>query len=134
MLEVNEQYPNDIAYVYSGYAPLSVRLVEEAINCNPLFDNTNESVTYEGWGGRYDDSKISGGPLFRTKQFLKKELTEEETTGPKIYLIFFLGGITHAEISAIRWLNSRHEDKKFIILTTSVLNGSKFLQSLEDVL
>ncbi|KAL8945613.1 MAG: hypothetical protein Q9222_007866, partial [Ikaeria aurantiellina] len=26
--EVNEQAPNDIAYVYSGYAPLSVRLVQ----------------------------------------------------------------------------------------------------------
>jgi vacuolar protein sorting-associated protein 33A len=26
--EVDEQKPNDIAYVYSGYAPLSIRLVQ----------------------------------------------------------------------------------------------------------
>jgi len=26
--EVNEQNPDDIAYVYSGYAPLSIRLVQ----------------------------------------------------------------------------------------------------------
>ncbi|KAL9584068.1 MAG: hypothetical protein Q9212_002346, partial [Teloschistes hypoglaucus] len=29
--EVNEQDPNDIAYVYSGYAPLSVRLVQAVV-------------------------------------------------------------------------------------------------------
>ena len=28
MDEVNEQQPDDIAYVYSGYAPLSIRLVQ----------------------------------------------------------------------------------------------------------
>jgi hypothetical protein len=29
--EVNEHDPNDIAYVYSGYAPLSVRLVQSIL-------------------------------------------------------------------------------------------------------
>src|SRR5687768_8208948 len=28
--DVNEQNPNDISYVYSGYAPLSIRLVQAA--------------------------------------------------------------------------------------------------------
>ena len=30
--DINEKEPNDIAYVYSGYAPLSVRIVQAAIS------------------------------------------------------------------------------------------------------
>ena len=30
--DVNEKEPNDISYVYSGYAPLSVRLVQAAVS------------------------------------------------------------------------------------------------------
>lgn len=35
--EVNEQAPDDIAYVYSGYAPLSVRLVQGCLGRNGAF-------------------------------------------------------------------------------------------------
>ena len=75
--DLNEHSPNDISYVFSGYAPISVRLIEEAIRIKPKFEPMNESVTYEGWGGKYDDSKIGGGPFFRTKQNLPKELTDD---------------------------------------------------------
>jgi len=34
--EMNEQDPQDIAYVYSGYAPISVRLIEKALTLPPL--------------------------------------------------------------------------------------------------
>jgi len=30
--EMNEKDPNDVAYVYSGYAPISIRLVQQALN------------------------------------------------------------------------------------------------------
>eukprot|EP01129_Flabellula_baltica_P005358 TRINITY_DN1938_c0_g2_i1.p1 TRINITY_DN1938_c0_g2~~TRINITY_DN1938_c0_g2_i1.p1 ORF type:complete len:566 (+),score=117.41 TRINITY_DN1938_c0_g2_i1:83-1780(+) len=76
--DLNEHSPNDISYVFSGYAPISVRLIEEALRSRPVFDKANETVTYEGWGGRYDDSRLPGGPFFRTKQHLTKELTPEE--------------------------------------------------------
>jgi len=35
--EVDEQAPDDISYVYSGYAPLSVRLVQGALGRNGAF-------------------------------------------------------------------------------------------------
>ncbi|KAI4148429.1 MAG: hypothetical protein LQ341_001576, partial [Variospora aurantia] len=39
--EVNEQDPNDIAYVYSGYAPLSVRLVQTILQKQHLLSLTS---------------------------------------------------------------------------------------------
>lgn len=35
--DVDEQQPDDIAYVYSGYAPLSIRLVQGALGRNGSF-------------------------------------------------------------------------------------------------
>src|SRR5271169_6081899 len=35
--EVDEQKPDDIAYVYSGYAPLSIRLVQCIIQKHVMF-------------------------------------------------------------------------------------------------
>ncbi|KAL8719175.1 MAG: hypothetical protein Q9225_003796, partial [Loekoesia sp. 1 TL-2023] len=43
--EVNEQDPNDIAYVYSGYAPLSVRLVQTVIQKQHLLTITRGSTS-----------------------------------------------------------------------------------------
>ena len=46
-------------------------------------------------------------------------------------LVVFLGGITYAEISAIRYLNKRpNSDHKFIILTTNINNGKNLINSL----
>ncbi|KAI4114332.1 MAG: hypothetical protein LQ345_004871, partial [Seirophora villosa] len=42
--EVNEQDPNDIAYVYSGYAPLSVRLVQAIVQKQHLLSLTRGSA------------------------------------------------------------------------------------------
>ena len=60
---------------------------------------------------------------------------EKEVYQPKtkqnFILVVFIGGITYAEISAIRYLNSkRSTDHKFIILTTQILNGKTLINSL----
>ena len=49
-------------------------------------------------------------------------------------LIFFLGGITFAEISAIRFLNKQFSDKQFIIATTSIISAEKVIKQMDPVL
>jgi hypothetical protein len=46
--------PNDIAYVYSGYAPLSIRLIQQAI--------------HSGWRPMEDILKLLPGPHLETKR------------------------------------------------------------------
>jgi hypothetical protein len=49
-------------------------------------------------------------------------------------LVYFLGGITFAEISAIRFLNTQFTDKLFVIATTSIISAGKCLDQLTPVL
>jgi hypothetical protein len=52
-------------------------------------------------------------------------------TKQNFILVVFIGGITFAEISAIRYLNKRpNSDHKFIILTTNIINGKSMINSL----
>jgi hypothetical protein len=44
--------------------------------------------------------------------------------------VVFIGGITYAEIAAIRYLNKSMPNHKYIILTTHITNGKKLIDSL----
>jgi hypothetical protein len=51
--DIDEQNPTDIAYVYSGYAPLSIRLIQSVISVQ-YFDGENagsdmKTGTKTGW-------------------------------------------------------------------------------------
>ena len=105
-VDLNE--PNDISYSYSGYAPISVRLIEKAITKG--WKNI-EDVLYK-LPGEYDFPK------------------ERLEIGPKIYLVVFIGGITYGELSAIRYLNETMKNRKIIVLTTSMINYKKIFNSL----
>jgi len=75
---INMSNPNDVAYVYSGYAPISIRLVEKAMSL-PFHQDTDEEYgkVYEGWGTRHEellDKVLAGGPIFRTRQKIKKRI------------------------------------------------------------
>lgn len=47
----------------------------------------------------------------------------------RIVIIFFIGGVTFAEVSAIRFLN-KLTDKTFVVLTTETLNGFKCIKQI----
>ena len=47
----------------------------------------------------------------------------------KVTLVFFLGGCTFTEISAIRFLESQSEGRDYLIATTKLINGNSLLES-----
>ena len=53
-------------------------------------------------------------------------------TRPNFILVVFVGGVTYAEISAIRYLNQKSHNHKFIVLTTHIINGKNMLNSLRN--
>ena len=51
----------------------------------------------------------------------------------QITVVFFIGGVTFAEISALRHLSQRpNHDRSYIIFTTKLINGSTLIDSLEE--
>ena len=74
------------------------------------------------------------GPLFEEIQAIPAAATARAGAAadkPKVTVIFFIGGITFSEISALRWL-AKAESRDIVICTTKLMSGPTFLESLID--
>ena len=142
--EVNESDPSDIAYVYSGYAPLSIRLVQCVLQKQYLLNfskkpdqvsaNTNGfSTAAHGWQGFEDALKAIRGQTFNKVQKGEEAATKARsiltgTGGEKTVVGMFLGGITRTEIAALRFLQEA-SGRKILICTTSIITGGAMMDA-----
>lgn len=54
--------------------------------------------------------------------------TSSQLDIPRVILVFFLGGCTFAEISALRFLSQQEDNNvEFLIATTKLVNRNTFL-------
>nr|XP_054928610.1 vacuolar protein sorting-associated protein 33A-like isoform X2 [Dermacentor andersoni] len=130
--DVSEQVPNDLSYVYSGYAPLSVRLAQ--------------FLALPGWRAISEALTLLPGPTLTDLQQRPpagrmprrgsvSSLHSSSAEEPKVTLVFFLGGCTYAEISALRFLSQQDDAPvEYLVATTKLINGRTFLQSLNEPL
>lgn len=122
--EVNEQDPNDVAYVYSGYAPLSIRLVQCILQKQYLTSitrggNANNGAVgtggaSQGWRGFEEAIKHVRGQTFDEVQKGEDKAVKARAllTGSgekKTVFVVFLGGITFTEIAALRFMAKKEE-------------------------
>lgn len=144
--EYNEQDPEDIAYVYSGYAPLSIRMVQcilqkqylQTLHKSPL--PLTPSST--GWSGFEDILKSAKGPTFSITQKATDEKASKAkaalsgTGGWKTIFIMFVGGITFTEIAALRFVAKKMVDsglrRKLVICTTSIISGRSVIEGIME--
>lgn len=117
--EVNEHDPNDIAYVYSGYAPLSARLVQCVLQKQYLLSITRgNGVTSaagaagsgaHGWRGFDDAVKHARGQTFDEVQKGEDKAVKARALlsgggDKKTVFVVFVGGICFSEIAALRFI------------------------------
>lgn len=140
--EVDTVNPDDVSYVSSGYAPVSVRLVQSAMQG---WNASKEEILKE-LPGRLLDIYQCHPPLDLTQtlqqqtppkgeslgQYAKKQQHGNSSSKRKPTLfVFFLGGITFMEIAALRFLSKRSTFPYHIVMiTTKVISGDSLLQSL----
>ncbi|KAI9806850.1 MAG: hypothetical protein M1833_002507 [Piccolia ochrophora] len=142
--EVNEHDPNDIAYVYSGYAPLSVRLVQCVLQKQFLLSVTKGSAAggagaissaAQGWRGFDEAVKNVRGKTFDEVQrgedkAVRARMILNGQSERKTVIVFFLGGITFTEVAALRFVAKQEEGRRRIIIcTTAILNGNKMMEA-----
>ncbi|GIL47101.1 hypothetical protein Vafri_4014 [Volvox africanus] len=177
--------PRDVSYLYKGYAPLSIRLVETALRSSwgPLHEvighlpgnhfDVLQTVDSNGmpvekpvkstWSGSSGPSASSGlGPSASggagggggsgagAGASVPFQGPASQAAGPaagggmsigggplqaETVLVVFIGGVTFAEISALRFLSSRPGwPYRFLVLTTKIVNGRTLLQTFVDPL
>jgi vacuolar protein sorting-associated protein 33A len=165
--DVDEQSPQDIAYVYSGYAPLSVRLVQCIIQKHVIFaaqsSNTAQGRLAStlaavpnamGWRGFEEPLKLVKGRTFDEIQKQEDKAVRAKSASficlpdpellngveDKVSLVFFLGGCTYTEITAVRFIAQREGvarsslysqalGKRIIIATTGIINGKMMIHA-----
>jgi hypothetical protein len=142
--EVNESAPDDIAYVYSGYAPLSVRLVQAVLQKQYLLSfakgnagqgNTNGiSTAAHGWQGFEDALKATRGQTFNKVQKGDEAATKARallggTGGKKTVVVMFLGGITRTEVAALRFVGEQDANRSILVCTTGVITGGRVVEA-----
>jgi len=103
-----------ISYAFSGYVPLSVRLVQMTKGRG-------------GWKGCRDTLNLLWGTPEEHKQ---PEVDPPEPGRPLVSLVVFIGGLTYGEMAAIRKLSETEGNRKFLVLTTEMLNAKKLFNSL----
>ncbi|KAF9883287.1 hypothetical protein FE257_003778 [Aspergillus nanangensis] len=143
--EVSEQDPSDIAYVYSGFAPLSIRLVQCVLQKPYMLSlirggatgatPSPASTASPGWLGFEDVVKSARGSTFSIVQkgddkAVRARQTLSGNNATKTVYVFFLGGITFTEIAALRFLAAQEAPRrKIVICTTSILNGNRMMDA-----
>lgn len=144
--DISEDAPSDIAYAYSGYAPLSVRLVQCVLQKSYLatlsapragtgappsqagaFAPFSDMLARNVRGSSVDTVQRSADRASKARQTL-----EGRGAGIKTSVVFFLGGITFAEIAALRFISGQEESegrRRVLICTTGVISGGKMMRA-----
>ncbi|KAH7520909.1 hypothetical protein FEM48_Zijuj08G0195700 [Ziziphus jujuba var. spinosa] len=126
--------PSDISYVFSGYAPLSIRLVQHAVR--------------SGWRpieeilkllpGPHSDKKrgrFSSSPSLDTLQGASASMDKVADGRRSLVLVVFVGGVTFAEIAALRYLCSQEAMAYDLIIgTTNIVSGHTLTESFVEKL
>ncbi|KAF5332764.1 hypothetical protein D9611_005090 [Ephemerocybe angulata] len=149
-LEALEEVENDIGFVYSGWAPISIRLVQCIAQKGGVISNPAEKEKSGDEQSKASIGRVQAHPIVGWKGFedvvsaipgetveaaqrhdgtgsalppmsAASPITEQTTTT----VVFFLGGCTYTEIAALRWVGRR-----FLIATTGIVSGASIVESL----
>ena len=118
----------DCSYIYQGYCPIILRLIEYAV---------------QGKWNKFKDiiSKLPGDTIFPEDE---SEIIKPKSEEQKVHTIFvvFIGGVSYNEIEGIRFINrnlkliyDKNKDKnvgrvQLIIVTNEILNRKSLFNSL----
>ncbi|KAJ7174275.1 Sec1-like protein [Mycena filopes] len=161
--EALDEVENDISFVYSGYAPISVRLVQCVAQKGGVLSNPaeKEKERDKAAAGKAQGSSIKAQahPIVGWRGFedlmatIPGETVDIVQNGtsrgkavaapmasllrpmqkPTTTVVFFLGGCTYTEIAALRWVGRQNRGRKFLIATTGIINGNSLFESISGV-
>ncbi|XP_062561013.1 vacuolar protein sorting-associated protein 33A [Armigeres subalbatus] len=117
-----EVSPKDITYVHSVYAPLSIRIVEQHLKSNgwQILTEILPRPTFEDYQATSTLSSRRGS--------FTSEISQSDI--PRVIVVFFIGGCTFAEISALRFLAQQDENNvEFLVCTTKLINKNSFMDA-----
>ncbi|KAJ8518791.1 hypothetical protein ONZ45_g4174 [Pleurotus djamor] len=138
--EALDEVENDISFVYSGWAPISVRLVQCVAQKGGVLSNPAEKDKPET-DNQGKVNKVQAHPIVGWKGFedvistIPGETVDivQKSTNAVIQPVASLRGCTYTEIAALRWVARQNRGRKFCIATTSMVSGASIIESIAGV-
>eukprot|EP00898_Chlorokybus_atmophyticus_P003266 jgi/Chlat1/3940/Chrsp26S04033 len=118
----------DIAFTYSGYAPLSIRLVQQAITggWKPIED------VLKNLPGPHFDAMVGEDDHAASTSLASQQQPAASSRRSRV-LVVFVGGVTYAEVSALRWWSMQESvSHDFVVATTKLVSGMSLLNTLVE--
>ncbi|KAF1329293.1 Vacuolar protein sorting-associated protein 33a-like, partial [Globisporangium splendens] len=130
--------PRDIHFMfpYTGYAPMSVRLVQDTLGMKYKKGIMQPSSTKAGASSgsiSSGDGTTSMTAASSASSFASGDSIQSNQLGgrdPVNVLVYYIGGVTVAELAAYRFLNQHQTQYMFMIAATSVCNGNRILRAI----
>lgn len=101
-LDVNIDNPENPAFVTSGYAPISVRLVEEILKSQSW--RAVDAAMNRLHGPRAEISVVRQTERETTTKS-RSARSPKKKRKKRVVVVCFVGGVTHLEVAALRWLS-----------------------------
>lgn len=118
-----DERESDLTNVFEGYAPISARIVEQC--------------SLGRWSVLQETLKSLPGRQFMELLPQRRDSEVNTIEGVKknpLTLVFFIGGVTYSEISALRILSKDPSHKgEYLIATTHILNKKRFMEEFAEV-
>ena len=114
-------------FPYTGYAPMSIRLLQESLGMKYKTSAKDPTSSRISLGREYESlsssmSRLSG---------MASNVDNSSNGGKRMnVLVYYVGGITVAELTAFRFLNQKQSEFYFFIAATSICNGSRLLRAI----
>ncbi|KAJ5073657.1 vacuolar protein sorting-associated protein 33a [Anaeramoeba ignava] len=124
LIDPNFDENKGISSVYSGYTPITARLIQKSIKSDGWKEI--EEVLKQLTDGVYGEIAQQNAK----SQNAPSENVVVQSDKKMVCFVFFVGGVTYSEISALRLL-SQMEDSKydFVVGTTQMINGKSLIES-----
>ncbi|KAE9038645.1 hypothetical protein PR003_g5582 [Phytophthora rubi] len=123
------RHPSDIHFMfpYTGYAPMSIRLLQESLGMKykTLAKDPTSSLLSLGSGSGNNSSSHHSMSSEAASSY------DNGNGGKRTnVLVYYVGGVTVAELTAFRFLNQKQSQFSFFIAATSICNGSRLLRAI----
>lgn len=124
----NIRAPKDPAFVFNGaYIPLICQILNNCVLTPPTPKKGATPLNMTP----AELMKLLPGPNFGRRQAFLGDIPSpnQKSLKERSILVYFIGGVTYAEITALRFL-AKQRQVKIAIATTSIVNGNKLMSSL----
>ncbi|KAH9524585.1 Vacuolar protein sorting-associated protein 33B [Bulinus truncatus] len=122
--ELDLRDPKDMSYIFSGaYTPLTCKLVEQILVRDSLIGLEDVGRVC---GGLYSDIKFKNRSLGAVKG-----VPNIIDPTMRVVLVYFLGGCTYSEISALRFIAKQY-DVRIIVATTAIITSNTLLDKVVE--